>query len=466
MKIKISNSITQSEFEEIDLSLTTRRGAEYIVGRSPDSDLVLDSEDVSRRHGKFFSQSGNYYFSDLGSRNGTILNGKSAEKNHSYILKNGDILRIGDFALIMEEDMSPYEQSETVVRIINPSMFSNRQVSRNISVPDVATPSSELVNQSQEVAEPVISESIAFDTPIAKEIDNAEKVVNTFEESTLVQSFDEELAVNSADIITLDNAVEPQEDADLDIPVEEEITANISGVESEYTIVQARDVFQNDEDNLDLDTEEIAAQSQEAISQEDNLELDVEEISEPLQENDIEITEGLLSEAVSISTSDLISEDSNVIISQEIQEESAEDISEEASTIKLAKILEDKQIVLISHETKKSELLELITEHEEFLSYCLTRTWQSFSDYLYRESGLSVTQEIPPATSGGYQAINSLINSREIIAVIFLRDFIVPQPGQASEEALLRTCNINEILLATNLPTAQAVIHYLKNMKD
>ncbi|QFS50266.1 FHA domain-containing protein [Nostoc sphaeroides] len=614
MKIKISNSLTQSELEEIDLSLTTRRGAEYIIGRSPDSDLVLDSEDVSRRHGKFFSQSGNYYFSDLGSRNGTILNGKSAEKNHSYILKNGDILRIGDFALIMEEDMSSYEQSETVVRIINPSMFSNRQVSRNISVPDVATPSSELGNQSQEFAEPVISKSITFDTPIAKEIDNAEKVVNTFEESaTFVQSSDEEFAVNSAEIITPDNPVEPQEDVDLDIPVEQEIAANISGVEYEYTIVQTRDVFQNDEDNLDLDAEEIAAQTQEtisqednldldaeeiaaqtqeaisqednidldaeeiaaqtqeaisqednldldaeeiaaqtheaisqednldldaeeiavqtqeaisqednldldaeeiavqtqeaisqednldldaeeiaaqtheaitqednldldaeeiaaqtheAITQEDNLDLDAEEIAEPLQENNIEITEELVSEVVSISTSELISEDSNVSVSQEIQEESAEDISEEASTIKLAKILEDKQIVLISHETKKSELLELVTEHEEFLSYCLTRTWQSFSDYLYRESGLSVTQEIPPATSGGYQAINSLINSGEIIAVIFLRDFIVPQPGQASEEALLRTCNINEILLATNLPTAQAVIHYLKNMKD
>ncbi|MCC5632282.1 FHA domain-containing protein [Nostoc sphaeroides CHAB 2801] len=635
MKIKISNSLTESEFEEIDLSLTTRRGVEYIVGRSPDSDLVLDSEDVSRRHGKFFSQSGNYYFSDLGSRNGTILNGKSAEKNHSYILRNGDIIRIGDFALIMEEDMSSYEQSETVVRIINPSMFSNRQVSRNINVPDVATPSSELVNQSQEVAEPVISESIAFDTPLANEIDNTEKVVNTFEESaTFVQSSDEEFAVNSAEIITPDNAVEPQEDVDLDIPVEQEIAANISGVEYEYTIVQARDVFQNDEDNLDLDAEEIAAQTQEtisqednldldaeeiaaqtheaisqednldldaeeiaaqtheaisqednldldaeeiaaqtheaisqednldldteeiavqtqeaisqednldldaeeiaaqtheaitqednldldaeeiaaqtheaitqednldldaeeiaaqtheaitqednldldaeeiaaqtheAITQEDNLDLDAEEIAEPLQESNIEITEELVSEAVSISTSELISEDSNVSVSQEIQEESAEDISEEASAIKLAKILEDKQIVLISHETKKSELLELVTEHEEFLSYCLTRTWQSFSDYLYRESGLSVTQEIPPATSGGYQAINSLINSGEIIAVIFLRDFIVPQPGQASEEALLRTCNINEILLATNLPTAQAVIHYLKNMKD
>ena len=83
-----------------------------------------------------------------------------------------------------------------------------------------------------------------------------------------------------------------------------------------------------------------------------------------------------------------------------------------------------------------------------------------------RETGLNVTEDIPPATSGGYQAINSLINSEKVIAVIFLRNLTAPQPGQASEEALLRTCNIREILLANNLPTAQAVVNYLKHMKD
>ena len=154
MKLKISNSPTQNELEEIDLSLTTRRGVEYLIGRSPDSDLVLDSEDVSRHHGKFFSQSGNYYFSDLGSRNGTIINGKIAEKNHSYILKNGDIIRIGDFALMMEEDVSVSQQSETVMRIITPEMFSNRKGSQNTSS-DVVTPS-EFVNQSQ-ASQPAIS---------------------------------------------------------------------------------------------------------------------------------------------------------------------------------------------------------------------------------------------------------------------------------------------------------------------
>ena len=84
MKVKVSNSPMPSEFEELDLTLATRKGGEYLIGRSPDSDLVLDSPDVSRLHAKFFCQGGNYYFSDLGSRNGSTINGKLAEKNQLY----------------------------------------------------------------------------------------------------------------------------------------------------------------------------------------------------------------------------------------------------------------------------------------------------------------------------------------------------------------------------------------------
>lgn len=489
MKLKISNSPTQNELEEIDLSLTTRRGVEYLIGRSPDSDLVLDSEDVSRHHGKFFSQSGNYYFSDLGSRNGTIINGKVAQKDHSYILKNGDIIHIGDFALIMEEDIAVSQQSETVVRIIQPEMFSNRKGSQNGSLSDVATPS-EFINQSQE-SQPVINESIA------DKIEKDEECVNTSEELTFVQS-DEAFPAN-ADIVIPDNAVELHEDNEISDAIEE-ATANTTSDKAEYTIVQTRDVLQ--EDKIDSEAEEIAVQTQEekiqqAIIQEDDINSEAEEIVLSSQEEDTQLddidseaeeivvqtheedtqqaeseTTEVVSNEYALNTpttpelgEELVSETASISTDPETEKDAVENISEE-SVIEIAQVLENKQIVLISHDTKKSQLTELIQEHEEFLSYCLTRTWQTFSDYLYKQTGLSVTQEIPPATSGGYQAINSLINSKEIIAVIFLRDFITPQPGQASEEALLRTCNINEILLATNLPTAQAVIHFLKNMKD
>ncbi|MGB3651500.1 MAG: FHA domain-containing protein, partial [Rivularia sp. (in: cyanobacteria)] len=272
MKLKISNSPTQSELEEIDLSSTTRRGVEYLIGRSPDSDLVLDSEDVSRHHGKFFSQSGNYYFSDLGSRNGTIINGKIAEKNHSYILKNGDIIRIGDFALMMEEDISVSEQSETVVRIIQPEMFSNRKGNQNTDS-DVATPS-EFVNQNR-ASQPVISESIA--NKIEKD-----EYVNTSEELTFVQS-DEAFPAN-ADIVIPNNAVELHEDNEIS-------DANTISDRAEYTIVQTRDVLQ--EDDTDSEAEEIVLQNQKEDTQDDDIDSEAEEIivqtqEEETQEDDID----------------------------------------------------------------------------------------------------------------------------------------------------------------------------------
>ena len=177
-----------------------------------------------------------------------------------------------------------------------------------------------------------------------------------------------------------------------------------------------------------------------------------------------QLGEELVSEIAS-TTSELVAQESEEI-DEENQQDAEESIIEEESVTKIAKVLEEKRIVLISHETKKSELKELVADHEEFLSYCQTVTWQTYNDYLYRETGLNVTEDIPPATSGGYQAINSLINSEKVIAVIFLRNLTAPQAGQASEEALLRTCNIREILLANNLPTAQAVVNYLKHMRD
>ncbi len=195
-----------------------------------------------------------------------------------------------------------------------------------------------------------------------------------------------------------------------------------------------------------------------------------QDVEEELEE---QLEEQLVPENISVATQPLHNEeiatsyDEEVLLdAEEPEEPELEEAESEKSFVQLAKILEEKQIVLVAHDSKKSELTELVALHEEFLSYCLTRTWQTFSDDLYKQTGLSVTQEIPPANSGGYQAINSLVNSGEILAVIFLRDLMVPQKNQASEDALLRICNINNVLLATNLPTGQAVLHYLKNLKD
>ncbi|MEH2423249.1 MAG: FHA domain-containing protein [Nostoc sp.] len=529
MKVKVSTSPAQSEFEEVDLTLTTRRGTECLIGRSPDSDLVLDSTDVSRLHGKFFAQAGNYYFCDVGSRNGSIVNGKLAEKDHSYQLKDGDIIRIGDFVLMLEDEMPDSQQAETVVRIINPSVFSNwRQ--QNAS----ATPQEAQLTNNESVAPIPIAEEIS---PHQKSLEKQE-IVNTSEE--IEQHFEPTL-IQPDDIATPARSTESIPETTETNEVEDDIASNVlqeteNVAESEdnqipntaeSTIVQVSDADDNIASNVLQETENVAE------SEDNQIPHTAESTIVQVSDADDDIASNVLQETENVAESEDnqiphtaentvvqlrdISEEHDVTDSAEHQEESEiieainsdrenvdfdtqsqqvkEELLSEASilapelhseeviatspeidveleeleepSIQVAKILEEKQIVIVAHDSKKSELVELVSEHEEFLSYCLTRTWQTFSDDLYKQTGLSVTQEIPPANSGGYQAINSLVNSGEIIAVIFLRDLMMaPQPGQASEEALLRICNINNVLLATNLPTAKAILYYLKNLKN
>ena len=48
-----------------------------IIGRSSVSDMVVDEPNVSRRHAAVVSDSQGFWLMDLGSRNGTFINGNS-----------------------------------------------------------------------------------------------------------------------------------------------------------------------------------------------------------------------------------------------------------------------------------------------------------------------------------------------------------------------------------------------------
>ena len=49
---------------------------EVVLGRHPDCDIRVPDETVSRRHARIISEANAYFVEDLGSRNGTFLNGK------------------------------------------------------------------------------------------------------------------------------------------------------------------------------------------------------------------------------------------------------------------------------------------------------------------------------------------------------------------------------------------------------
>src|SRR5919106_3318871 len=63
------------------------------VGRASDNDVIVDDPMVSRHHCQLKLQHGAYGFADLGSRNGSTVNGQPVTQ---IALGPGDVIRIGD----------------------------------------------------------------------------------------------------------------------------------------------------------------------------------------------------------------------------------------------------------------------------------------------------------------------------------------------------------------------------------
>lgn len=80
-----------------------------VIGRAG-TDLVLDDPEVSRRHAEIRERGGRFEIEDLGSRNGTRLNGQPVDRITP--LTNGAHIRIGRTDLVLE---IPAEAPATVV---------------------------------------------------------------------------------------------------------------------------------------------------------------------------------------------------------------------------------------------------------------------------------------------------------------------------------------------------------------
>jgi hypothetical protein len=72
----------------------------FVVGRDPKGDVFIDNIGVSRQHCQFLWANGSYQVQDLGSSNGTQING---EKVAQGALKDGDEIRLGKYRLMFHQ---------------------------------------------------------------------------------------------------------------------------------------------------------------------------------------------------------------------------------------------------------------------------------------------------------------------------------------------------------------------------
>ena len=69
---------------------------EITIGRRPDCDVVVANSQVSRRHAHITGGAGAFVIADLGSTNGTYVNGVHVTE---HVLKDGDRIELGEVVL-------------------------------------------------------------------------------------------------------------------------------------------------------------------------------------------------------------------------------------------------------------------------------------------------------------------------------------------------------------------------------
>ncbi len=79
---------------------------QILIGRSSDLDMVLVEDMVSRKHARITMQSDQIWIEDLGSTNGTFVNGEKIKRAH---LKEGDRVLIGTSILKLIAGDAPRE---------------------------------------------------------------------------------------------------------------------------------------------------------------------------------------------------------------------------------------------------------------------------------------------------------------------------------------------------------------------
>ena len=148
----------------------------------------------------------------------------------------------------------------------------------------------------------------------------------------------------------------------------------------------------------------------------------------------------------------------------ELTEATDEELGDRDDGLAIPEVLKEKYIALLAHESQKAELVDFIERHQTVFSKCQLMATSPITEALMHQSDITVSRKLANLTAGGYQEVNLAIASKELLAVIFLRDFFVPQTTQANDEALTRACNVNQVIFAGNVATAQALEGYLQHL--
>ena len=111
-------------------------------------------------------------------------------------------------------------------------------------------------------------------------------------------------------------------------------------------------------------------------------------------------------------------------------------------------------IALVAHDAKKELMVQFCIAYRSILSNHHLIATGTTGRLVAEATGLPVERFLPGEHGGDQQIADMLL---------FFRDPITAKPGEPNEMNLLRICDVHNIPLATNIATAEVLIHGLEH---
>ncbi len=115
-------------------------------------------------------------------------------------------------------------------------------------------------------------------------------------------------------------------------------------------------------------------------------------------------------------------------------------------------------VAIVAHDSKKELMAQFCIAYEGVLSKCKLIASGVTGNWIEEQTGLRVDHYLP-GSEGGVHQIASSIACHDIDMVLFFRDPEKAKEKEPAEVHLLRLCDEYMIPLATNIATAEVLIH-------
>jgi pSer/pThr/pTyr-binding forkhead associated (FHA) protein len=108
-------------------------GESFTIGREPGNGIVINDAEISRKHARMAQQGNTYTIEDLGSTNGTFVNGVRLTAPHA--LRPGEVIALGEQISVVFEAVVVSDPNATMMHVAKPSAPEPAPVSQPISQP-------------------------------------------------------------------------------------------------------------------------------------------------------------------------------------------------------------------------------------------------------------------------------------------------------------------------------------------